>query len=364
MQNSEHQDISYCIRLNPTWTRSVDLRLQRRVVPPSESVLTFNRARCSADATAIDLAHVGYIEDHRLNLSNVDLSTSSHIIYSQDKQETMPPKPASDSDAKPFVCRYCSKSFAQKGNLTVHIRTHTGLKPFKCDVCNKAFTTSSYLKHHRQLHDQPSSRLWVSRSTASRSDTDDSTVMVQSTVSSDLSSKRAKFWLDTVERRSDDATSRLKSASRSRRARNQSSSSTPVTSTTTESSNVEAPIISSGSAYRHPALTTNVAQRSAVPIPTMAPGVSSLFTGIASTQPNLNTSFAGAASQPTLLPQHQMAYLPMAVPPFFAPFPPQPYQQQLAANMLTMVAMLAANQGMLPAQAPCTTTESDCDVMN
>lgn len=56
------------------------------------------------------------------------------------------------SGEKPYSCSYCGKSFAVKGNLTVHIRTHTGETPYSCPVCGKAFYESGSLKKHRRNH--------------------------------------------------------------------------------------------------------------------------------------------------------------------------------------------------------------------
>ncbi|XP_039978050.1 zinc finger protein 721-like [Xiphias gladius] len=50
---------------------------------------------------------------------------------------------------KPFSCSVCGKNFRQKGPLKYHMLTHTGMKPFSCNVCNKRFRWSSQIRVHK-----------------------------------------------------------------------------------------------------------------------------------------------------------------------------------------------------------------------
>jgi hypothetical protein len=58
--------------------------------------------------------------------------------------------------AKPYTCTVegCGKAFAQSCALTSHLRTHTGAKPYTCTVegCGKAFATSTHLTTHLRTH--------------------------------------------------------------------------------------------------------------------------------------------------------------------------------------------------------------------
>ena len=53
---------------------------------------------------------------------------------------------------RPFQCHVCSKSFALKWTLDLHLRTHSAERPFLCEKCPRAFTNSKDLRRHSLIH--------------------------------------------------------------------------------------------------------------------------------------------------------------------------------------------------------------------
>ncbi|KAK7111086.1 hypothetical protein V1264_014861 [Littorina saxatilis] len=56
--------------------------------------------------------------------------------------------------ANGYKCLTCNRVFSQKGNLKVHLLTHTDQRPWPCDFenCNKAFRTKESLRRHKLSH--------------------------------------------------------------------------------------------------------------------------------------------------------------------------------------------------------------------
>ena len=55
---------------------------------------------------------------------------------------------------RPFSCRFCSKAFSVKSNLTDHEKVHTNDRQFPCLLCSKRFITAAALRAHVSRHDR------------------------------------------------------------------------------------------------------------------------------------------------------------------------------------------------------------------
>ncbi|KAL3319894.1 hypothetical protein Ciccas_001425 [Cichlidogyrus casuarinus] len=58
----------------------------------------------------------------------------------------------SRSEARPFKCPTCRKTFTRSDELSRHSRIHSGSKPYKCQECNREFSRSDHLTTHRRTH--------------------------------------------------------------------------------------------------------------------------------------------------------------------------------------------------------------------
>ena len=53
---------------------------------------------------------------------------------------------------KPYECKACGKSFAQKNYLKSHYRMHSGETPYKCSICEKSFDENGTFTKHNLIH--------------------------------------------------------------------------------------------------------------------------------------------------------------------------------------------------------------------
>ncbi|KAL8615574.1 hypothetical protein ACOMHN_016151 [Nucella lapillus] len=63
-------------------------------------------------------------------------------------------RPMMARTANGYKCLTCNHVFNQKGNLKVHLLTHTDERPWRCDVdnCDKGFRTKESLRRHKLSH--------------------------------------------------------------------------------------------------------------------------------------------------------------------------------------------------------------------
>lgn len=56
------------------------------------------------------------------------------------------------TEARPFKCLQCGKSFKRATDVKGHLRYHSGERPFSCDQCDKKCILQSHLKTHLTVH--------------------------------------------------------------------------------------------------------------------------------------------------------------------------------------------------------------------
>lgn len=75
---------------------------------------------------------------------------ASYASWSETAVETYQVAPV---DTRSDVCHLCSKTFANRRNLNVHLQTvHNKERPWKCSTCDQEFALKQHLQRHQNVH--------------------------------------------------------------------------------------------------------------------------------------------------------------------------------------------------------------------
>ncbi|KAF8787420.1 Zinc finger protein 470 like protein [Argiope bruennichi] len=124
---------------------------------------SLNRSFSSCSETNFQNIYKDSFEENVLNYSfSSHLQASLNIPFSSSSEPNFQTV-YKDNKIVRYVCNICQKSFAQRGNMTIHMRIHTGFdvltelcdpdrNAYFCRICSFARPSLSSLRKHMQTH--------------------------------------------------------------------------------------------------------------------------------------------------------------------------------------------------------------------
>ncbi|XP_059471705.1 zinc finger protein 665-like [Neocloeon triangulifer] len=115
---------------------------------PSKELLSAHKAKMHVRGRMKVQAPVDITE----LIKQVDCTVCGKKLWGQGSLKRHMSTHASTRPERIFQCEFCAKMFAQRAQLVVHIRTHTGERPHRCSFCGKGFITGQSLIKHERIH--------------------------------------------------------------------------------------------------------------------------------------------------------------------------------------------------------------------